>query len=77
MNLKHLDRQAIKGMTTPSLYLSTSDGKWRTIYRGLPLCKDMDTEAEALRSYALAVEQMNYPKTDYVPVWDGEMGLFR
>jgi hypothetical protein len=32
----------------PSVYLSTSEGRWRVIYQGLPVCADKKTPTEAL-----------------------------
>jgi hypothetical protein len=37
-----------KEEATPPAYLSTSEGRWRVISHGLPLCADKATPAEAL-----------------------------
>jgi hypothetical protein len=40
-------RRAIERETPPA-YLSTSEGRWRVISQGLPVCADKKTPAEAL-----------------------------
>jgi hypothetical protein len=40
-------RRAIERETPPA-YLSTSEGHWRVISQGLPVCADKKTPAEAL-----------------------------
>jgi hypothetical protein len=37
-----------KEEATPPAYLSTSEGRWRVISHGLPLCADKATPAEAM-----------------------------
>lgn len=57
-------------MNIPRLYLSTSNGKWRAIYRGLPLCADTD------RATAESVVK-EFPKETLADVvWDGDLGEF-
>lgn len=49
-------------------YLSYSSNKWRVIYQGMPLCKDMATRTEA----EAAAAQM---KVKLSPeFWDGDKG---
>ncbi len=61
-------------MKTPALeippaYLSCSDGKWRLVNQGLPLCADTTREqAEACaKSFRLALPAV---------YWDGDTGAF-
>lgn len=43
-------REALRAIEreTPPAYLSTSEGFWRVISQGLPICADKKTPAEAL-----------------------------
>jgi len=53
--------------TTVDTYLSHSNGMWRVIHRGMPICADMKRRYEAER----AAEQFHLPLTsDYY--WDGD-----
>ena len=67
----------MKTGTCPKMYLSTSGGNWRVILQGMPLCKDFDNEADAIKVWDLATKQMGYKPTNDIPVWDGDNGLFR
>jgi hypothetical protein len=57
-------------MTQAQTYLSTSNGVWRVIHRGLPLCADT-----TLAKAKLVALQYGY-SLDSVPVWDGDAGRF-
>lgn len=51
-------------------YLSYSSNKWRVIYQGMPLCKDMATRTEA----EAAAAQM---KVKLSPeFWNGDTGEY-
>jgi hypothetical protein len=51
-------------------YLSYSSNKWRVIYQGMPLCKDMATRTEA----EAAAAQM---KVKLSPeFWNGDIGEY-
>lgn len=63
--------------TCPKMYLSTYDGKWCVVLQGMPLCKNLDNEADALKVWDLAIKQGGYKPVDKIPVWDGNMGMFR
>jgi hypothetical protein len=47
-------------------YLSYSSNKWRVIYQGMPLCKDMATRTEA----EAAAAQVKAKLSD--TYWDGD-----
>jgi hypothetical protein len=55
---------------TSETYLSTSDGQWRVIHQGLPLCADT-----TLSKASLVAQQYGY-SPDSLPVWDGDAGRF-
>jgi hypothetical protein len=58
-------RRAIERETPPA-YLSTSEGHWRVISQGLPVCADKKTSIEAMR----AAEHL---KVKIAPVcWNGD-----
>ena len=54
---------------SPTCYLSTSDGMWRVIVQGLPICADtpMRERAEA------CARQFNVTPT---AIWNGDTGKF-
>jgi hypothetical protein len=49
-------------------YLSYSSERWRVIYQGMPLCKDMPTRTEA----EAAAAQIKVKLSD--TYWDGDKG---
>jgi hypothetical protein len=51
-------------------YLSYSSNRWRVIYQGLPLCKDMPTRTEA----EAAAAQMKVKLSD--TYWNGDTGEY-
>ena len=57
-------------MDTPKFYLSTSGGKWRVIYSGLPLCADCDRETAESVASKFTKEKL----ADFV--WNGDIGDF-
>jgi hypothetical protein len=54
----------------PRLYLSTSNGKWRAIYRESPLCADCD------RATAESVARKCQKEELADVVWNGDIGEF-
>ena len=52
---------------SPSCYLSTSDGMWRTIVSGLPICADTPLRS---RAEAAAAQMRVVPKA----IWNGDTG---
>lgn len=56
---------------TPDCYVSMSEGKWRVIYQGSPICADQPTMGAVL----LAAKQMNVKPADRM--WDGDTGMWR
>lgn len=56
----------------PAVYLSTSDGAWRVIHRGSPLCADHPDRLQAIKC-ALA---FGYSEAS-LPIWDGDAGAWR
>ena len=67
----------MKNNNEPSLYLSTSNGKWRTIYQGLPLCKDFDTIDNPFKMYHSTRQQLGWDNTNDIPIWNGDIGKFQ
>lgn len=61
----------------PELYVSTSKGKWRVIYHGMPLCRDANTVDEVIPVYEKARVQAHLPDLQDIPLWDGDYGTFR
>jgi hypothetical protein len=55
---------------TPRTYLSTSDGRWRVIDQGMPLCRDVPDRADAVR----AAKQSRIKDAELLPVWNGDKG---
>ena len=56
----------------PKMYVSRSEGRWRVIYQGSPLCADT-TEESARRVYALH-RGLKHPA---VPaVWNGDAAVW-
>ena len=53
----------------PACYLSTSEGLWRLIYQGMPLCADTPERARA----EACARQM---KVKPAALWDGEKSRF-
>lgn len=51
-------------------YLSYSNNKWRVIYQGMPLCKDMPTRTEA----ELAAAHLKVKLSD--TYWHGDIGEY-
>jgi hypothetical protein len=66
----------MNNIAVPNLYLSTSDGKWRVIYQGMPLCADT-TVGQSLIVYERTLQQLRQPIPKFPPVWDGDTGNFR
>lgn len=56
--------------STPKCYLSTSEGHWRVINQGMPVCKDMPSREQALA----AAKQVAVTPT---ALWDGDEGAFK
>lgn len=56
-------------MKAPDCYLSMSNGMWRVIVRGVPICADKQTMAEALAAAAQMRIQPHITK-----MWDGDKG---
>ena len=56
--------------STPKCYLSTSEGQWRVINQGMPVCKDMPSREQALA----AAKQVAVTPT---ALWDGDEGAFK
>lgn len=54
----------------PRTYLSQSEGKWRVVHNGLPLCADKDSAAECLP----VAKQFNLTLDDLY--WNGDLGQF-
>jgi hypothetical protein len=54
----------------PPVYLSTSDGGWRLIRNGIPMCKDQDEEATRW-----CARQFGF-NPELLPIWDGNAGTF-
>lgn len=54
----------------PTSYLSTSEGSWRVIHQGLPLCRD-GTEPEA----RACAKRFNVDISHRL-IWDGDLGRF-
>ena len=57
-------------MSTPQVYLSTSGGTWRLIYKEQPLCANTSRE----RAESVARHYGHKPET--LPVWNGDRGEF-
>ena len=53
-----------------STFLSTSEGAWRVIHQGLPLCADTDKDSacKVARRYGF--------DPGALPVWNGDKGEF-
>jgi hypothetical protein len=67
----------MKEIETPKLYLSTSEGKWRCIYQGMPCCKDFDTVDNPFKVYHMTREQLHWDHTNDIPLWNGDLGKFQ
>lgn len=52
----------------PKHYLSTSEGKWRVIHGGVPICPDTD-EASARHCARFAGCDISHRR-----IWDGDKG---
>ena len=57
-------------MQIPKTYLSTSEGTWRVIHQGLPLCANTTYE-----NAAIVAERYGY-KPSEMAVWNGDYGKF-
>ncbi len=57
-------------MITPKVYLSTSNGAWRLICQGSPLCADTS------RELAESVARHYGEKPESLPIWNGDLGRF-
>lgn len=70
--LHHLEKRKLKTSQdcTPKCYLSTSEGLWRVINQGMPICKDMPSREQALA----AAKQVGVTPT---ALWDGDEGAFK
>lgn len=57
-------------MLTPEHYMSTSNGVWRVICQGMPLCADTSRELaeKVARHYGYTPETM--------AIWNGDRGEF-
>jgi hypothetical protein len=63
-------------MTNPSVYLSTSHGFWRLIYRGGPVAadtRDVERVLKLARDVRVGGKLID-PAT--LPCWDGDIGDF-
>jgi hypothetical protein len=58
----------------PTLYLSSSEGKHRVIYRGTPVMADTTDLGEALRTLRITAEREGLPYPNVY--WDGDKGKF-
>jgi hypothetical protein len=57
-------------MSKITTYYSRSNGKWRLIHQGMPLCPDRDTLDECKPVAA------QYNVTPSASLWDGDVGAF-
>lgn len=57
-------------MLIPTCYLSGSEGTFRVVYQGMPICNNKATAAEALA----AADQMRVTVSNQM--WDGDAGKF-
>lgn len=56
--------------STPSQYLSTSEGNWRVIYQGMPICADVPSQDQAMAAARQAKLKIDM-------CWYGDEGVFR
>ena len=56
-------------MSIPRTYVSTSEGRWRVIHDGVPVCADVSKASLALDIYGAFVGQ---PAIQAAPLYDGD-----
>jgi hypothetical protein len=59
----------------PRLYLSTSEGNWRVILDGMPLCADTN-RINAVYLYTGVKEKTPYHDNATNMIWNGDLGTF-
>ena len=58
---------------TPRTYVSNSEGRWRVIHNGMPLCADTDKAVRALDVYG---EFVGEPAIQAAPLYNGDRDVW-
>lgn len=54
----------------PKYYLSTSEGKWRVVFQGSPICPDTDEEGARRAAKFVGID------LSHGMIWDGDRGVW-
>ena len=68
--------QCQEQVKSPDFYLSTSGGKWRVIYKEMPMCADTDKETAYTFARKVIERDVKLCRLAAIPLWDGEAGKF-